>query len=134
MKDLCIKKYKNYKIYLHNFSKFDGIFLLKALTNVENASVEPIIHDGKLINISFSSHHNNISIYFRDSYLLLLSSLSKLGNSFNLKNDHKKSIFPILFNDINYIGSVPEFKIFTNINLKDYEEYKNKFINSPSGD
>ena len=69
VKDLCIKKYRNYKIYLHNFSRFDGIFLLKALTNIENGIVEPIIQDGKLINISFN--YNEITIHFRDSYLLL---------------------------------------------------------------
>ena len=27
--DICTRKYKNYRIYLHNFSKFDGYFLLK---------------------------------------------------------------------------------------------------------
>lgn len=26
IKDLCIRKYKNYKIHMHNFSKFDGVF------------------------------------------------------------------------------------------------------------
>jgi hypothetical protein len=53
MKDLTIKKYDNYKIYLHNFSNFDGIFLLKYLTNIKNCIVDPIIHEGKLINIQF---------------------------------------------------------------------------------
>lgn len=28
MLDICKKKYKNYRIYLHNFSKFDGYFLI----------------------------------------------------------------------------------------------------------
>src|SRR5918911_5780051 len=79
MTDLSIKKYDNYKIYLHNFSKFDGIFLLKALCNINNSIVDPIIHDGKLISIQFS--YKNIILHFRDSYLLLLSSLKKLGNS-----------------------------------------------------
>jgi len=31
IEDICIKKYRNYKIYFHNFSKFDGYFLIKYL-------------------------------------------------------------------------------------------------------
>jgi hypothetical protein len=33
MKDLSIRKYKGYKIYIHNFSKFDAIFLIKYLVD-----------------------------------------------------------------------------------------------------
>jgi hypothetical protein len=29
MKDICRRKYSYYKIYLHNFAKFDAIFLIK---------------------------------------------------------------------------------------------------------
>jgi hypothetical protein len=29
MEDVCIRKYKNYRVYFHNFSKFDGYFLVK---------------------------------------------------------------------------------------------------------
>jgi hypothetical protein len=43
MKDLSIKKYKNYNIYFHNFSKFDGIFLLKHLANIKGCLVTPTI-------------------------------------------------------------------------------------------
>jgi hypothetical protein len=32
IKNICIKKYDNYKIYMHNLSNFDGIFLLKILS------------------------------------------------------------------------------------------------------
>jgi len=32
IKDISIRKYKNYRIYLHNFSKFDGYFLIKYLS------------------------------------------------------------------------------------------------------
>jgi len=31
MKDICIRKYKNYRIYLHNFSKFEVYFLIQNL-------------------------------------------------------------------------------------------------------
>jgi hypothetical protein len=30
--DICIRKYRNYRIYLHNFNKFDGYFLIKYLS------------------------------------------------------------------------------------------------------
>ena len=126
MQDLCIKKYENYKIYLHNFSKFDGIFILKALINIENSLVDTIIHKGKLISIQF--YFNDHIIHFRDSYLLLPSYLSKLCNSFNTKVI--KTIFPVLFKDINYKGSVPEFKWFPEINIWEYEDYRIKFIDN----
>lgn len=32
IKDIVIKKYNNYKIYIHNMSGFDAIFLIKILT------------------------------------------------------------------------------------------------------
>jgi hypothetical protein len=32
MKDLMIKKYDNYKIYLHNFANFDRIFLINNIS------------------------------------------------------------------------------------------------------
>jgi hypothetical protein len=129
MQDLCRPKYKNYKIYLHNFSKFDGIFLLKHLASFlsEGAIVDPIIHDGKLIQISF--YFNECLIYFRDSYLLLPSSLNSLCKSFNLSIELSKTIFPILFNNIDYEGSVPDFNYFKGLSYKEFEQYKIKFKN-----
>jgi hypothetical protein len=44
--DICIRKYKDYKIYLHNFSKFDGYFLLKYLAKIGHC--KPIIHKGRI--------------------------------------------------------------------------------------
>jgi hypothetical protein len=41
-------KYNNFKVYAHNFSYFDGIFLMKILTEM-NGVVKPIIRDGKFI-------------------------------------------------------------------------------------
>jgi hypothetical protein len=39
--------YHNYNIYAHNFSRFDGIFLLEILNKI--GIIEPIIKDGKII-------------------------------------------------------------------------------------
>jgi DNA polymerase type B, organellar and viral len=88
MDDICIKKYRNYRIYFHNFSKFDGYFLVKYLAKI--GTCDPIIHKGKIISLKFS--YNNYNITFKDSYLLLPSSLRKLCKSFKVKN--AKGIFP----------------------------------------
>jgi len=82
MKEISKKKYSNYYIYLHNFARFDAIFLIKHLSQIGDC--EPIIHKGKIISFEFK--YNNITVTFRDSYLILLSSLSKLSKSFNVEN------------------------------------------------
>ena len=40
--------YHNYKIYVHNFSHFDGIFLLRKITNLFQ-KVKPILRNGNII-------------------------------------------------------------------------------------
>ena len=123
--DLCRNKYKGYKIYFHNFAKFDGIFLVTRLANIPNIIVDPCKHDGKFISVNIT--YNNISLTFRDSLLLLKGSLKALGKSFNCSIN--KDIFPIKFNDIDYIGNVPDIKYFNNINELEYLNYKDKFSN-----
>lgn len=127
IKDIMIKKYDNYKVYLHNLSGFDGIFLLKIL--VELGLVKPLIHDRKIISISFK--YNNYDITLKDSLHLLITSLKKLGKSFGI--DTQKSIFPHKFvneNNLDYIGQVPDFKYFDNITLDEYNKYKANFNNN----
>jgi hypothetical protein len=128
MKDICIRKYKGYKIYLQNFSKFDAIFLIKYLVNIGDC--QPIIHKDKIISFSFKPNwkKNWGSITFYDSYLLLPSSLKKLSESFNIENS--KGIFPVLFNDINYQGEVPNIDYFNNISFLEYNNYKKQFNNN----
>jgi len=123
VEDICIRKYNSYKVYLHNFSKFDGYFLVKYLAKI--GTCDPIINKGKIISVNFN--YNDINITFKDSYLLLPSSLKKLGKSFNIKS--LKGIFPYSLSDINYNGIVPDFKYFNNITIDDYNKYKDSFIN-----
>lgn len=127
MKDICIRKYKGYKIYLHNFSKFDSIFLIKYLVNI--GKCDPVIHKGKIISFSFKPNWKKDFgvITFLDSYLLLPSSLKNLSKSFSVAKP--KDIFPIFFNNINYQGLVPDIKYFKNLSLENYENYKNQFLN-----
>ena len=116
------RKYNGYRVYLHNFSNFDGVFLLNILSSLSD-NIKPIIRDNKLLDIKFN--YSSYTLYFRDSYLLLPLSLDKLSKSFQVEN---KNIFPYSFvNDdnvsLNYEGSVPEFKYFNNISTEDYQEY-----------
>ena len=129
IRDLCIRKYKNYKVYIHNFANFDLIFLLKYLTKL--GIVKPIIHNGKFITIKFI--FNKYTIYFKDSYLITQSSIRKLGKSFNLDNELQKGIFPYMFanpKNLNYIGQVPDIKYFYNLSLEEYNNYSKKFNNN----
>ena len=125
---LMKRKYDQYKIYLHNFSYFDGIFLLKILSNLSN-NIRPIIRDGRLIDIRMS-YLDKYHIYFRDSLLILPSSLKKLAINFNVA---QKGIYPYKFvndNTLDYIGNVPEYNYFDNISLEEYNEYYKSFDNN----
>jgi hypothetical protein len=124
---LLKRKYNGYKIYVHNLSNFDGIFIIKILSLIDNINIKPIIKDNKMIDIKIIFGKYNIA--FRDSLLMLPSSLSKLAIQFKVDN---KTIFPYNFvNDkfnkkinLNYIDNVPDFKYFNNITLDQYIEYK----------
>jgi len=125
---ILIRKYNGYKVYLHNFSNFDSVYLLRVITSLSN-NVNIIMKDNKLINLQFKFGDNKYNIVFRDSFLLLPSSLKKLTLSFNVE---EKLIFPYAFvNDekinLDYKGKVPEFKYFENIKIKEYKEYCNNF-------
>ena len=94
IKSLMRKKYNGYKIYLHNFSYFDSIFLMTILSSLTNLVLKPKIRDGRIINFPFKfSTKESTKIYilhFRDSYLLLPSSLRDLSRSFNTELKGKK--------------------------------------------
>lgn len=78
LSSILTRKYNNYKIYFHNMAKFDIIFLLKYL--VKLVKVNPIIHDGKIIQIDIKYGPNNqYKLTFKDSYLILLRSLNELS-------------------------------------------------------
>jgi DNA polymerase type B, organellar and viral len=126
IKDLMVKKYDNYKVYIHNLAKFDAIFLLKILTKL--GQVKPIIHNNDLISIDFKFKGYNIA--FRDSRQLLIYSLRSLAISFGVKT--LKSIFPYTFvneNNLNYISHVPDFKYFSDISKSEYQDYSKNFLN-----
>ena len=130
LKSILIRKYKGYKVYVHNLAKFDIIFLLKYLVKV--ATIQPVIHNGRIISVTVNFGKNSeYQIEFRDSYLILLKSLRELCGAFKVETI--KSIFPFFFvnaNNLNYIGKVPDYKYFIDISKNDYNEYKSKFNNN----
>jgi len=65
---IMIERYNGYKVYLHNFSKFDGIFLLKILSNLSDW-IEPIIRDGQIINIQFSYDINKQPMFILEIHI-----------------------------------------------------------------
>lgn len=124
------RKYNGYRVYLHNFSNFDGIFLLNILIKLSD-NIIPIIKDSKLIDIKFKFANSKYTLFFRDSYLILPSSLEKLALSFKVESKGK---FPILFvNDdsinLNYVGKIPSIDTFINISTDEYLKYCNSFKN-----
>jgi hypothetical protein len=129
---LLKRKYNGYKVYVHNLSNFDGIFILKILSSIKYINIKPIIKDDKMIEIKIIFGRYNFA--FRDSLLMLPSSLNNLSKQFNVEN---KDIFPYNFvNDkfnnninLNYIGKVPENKYFNNISLDQYIEYNKNYNN-----
>ena len=131
---LMKRKYHNYKVYLHNFSHFDGIFILKILSVLTDSIIKPIYRDGNIIDLKFpycsSTGSEQYNLYFRDSYLLLPSSLKKLALNFNLKE--QKGIFPYNFVNqdniqLDYKGPIPSYDFFNKISIEEYNIYANDF-------
>jgi len=118
-----------HQIYFHNLSGFDGFFLIKQLLNL-GYIIDPLIHNGKLIQLKVKKKKNrNDTFVIKDSFLLLLSSLENLAKYFKLEN--KKGIFPYLLKDIDYIGPYPDYKFFNKnkVSLKEYLLEKGKYQN-----
>ena len=75
------------------------------------------------------------TLVFRDSIMLLPSSLDSIAKSFGV--EQQKTIFPVLFTEdenfsLDYCGHVPEYKYFPGaskgkFSLADYEKYKSEF-------
>jgi hypothetical protein len=141
IKSILISKYNKYIVILHNFSYFYGILIFKTLISL-GIRHDLIQKEGRLIDTKIY-FGNKCEISFRDSYLMLPSSLDSLAKSFGISN---KSMFPLkVLNDLayklNYIGKIP-----TNVNYyyvpnfiqknKEYNEFMqkyNQYISSFSG-
>src|SRR5258706_1623848 len=137
------RKYNKHRVYLQNFSYFDGIFLMKIISDLVDAEkMTPVIRDNRIINLrveyesekfkkDINKKDSKIKYYveFRDSYLLLTSSLEKLGKTFAINEGklEQKLPFPYKFVNepnikYNYVGPVPEFKYYDKINENEYTQ------------
>ena len=117
-------KYDGYTVYLHNFSNFDAIFLIRILSEML-PKIRPVIRDGRIINFAvyYGSNSKN-KINFRDSYLILTSSLQDLAKNFNV--ELQKGLFPYKFADIvdlKYKGALPSINYFDEITQDQYDKY-----------
>jgi hypothetical protein len=84
---LFIPKNHNKTVYVHNFSKFDGIFLVERLAHL--VPEDRLSSDFSLIKrkdniICLTVTLCGVTLHFKDSYLLLNSSLAKLAQGFNV--------------------------------------------------
>jgi hypothetical protein len=129
VKYLMKERYNKHKVYLHNFSYFDSVFLITTLSNLSD-KIEPTIRDGRIINFKFN-YKKHYYLNFRDSLLLMPLSLAKLAKAFNFES---KGIFPYKFvNNVNialdYIGKFPGFRFFdfNKISSLDFMKYKSSF-------
>nr|YP_010455097.1 hypothetical protein NYK79_mgp51 [Porodaedalea mongolica]UUA03939.1 hypothetical protein [Porodaedalea mongolica]WCF76699.1 hypothetical protein [Porodaedalea mongolica] len=126
------RKYSGKNIYIHNSSEFDLVFLMKYLVSYGSTKVEPVIKDGKFINIDvrFGPHYL-YKVSFRDSILLLPGSLAKLSKAFNV--DNIKDLFPHKFvtkDNLNFVGAVPSIEFFSGLSVSEYDSYKSRFLNN----
>ena len=131
-------KYDGFKVYVHNLSNFDSLFILNILQN--NFDINLTRNKGRIISIKVSKTVPNplfrdkekvISLTFYDSYQLLPSSLRKLGLSFNTIT--QKDIFPYNFvnkDNLNYVGPVPSMEFFPTDTFSSIDEYNHYKMNN----
>lgn len=104
----------NAKVYIHNFSNFDYMFLIKVL--FENFNVSPNFKDNKVINLIYYKENKKYKIEMFDSYLILPSSLRTLAIKYKVKD--QKGYFPYSMvneNTLDYIGYPPAITSFGDI-------------------
>ena len=112
-------------VFAHNFSKFDGFYLVPYfMKKVNDKKIEAKDYnvmistqgESKIYGIDFKNKKKTIK--FRDWYLLVNESLKNLAILLNLENpDFKKTIFPYNFlkenpENLFYKGKKPEFNNF----------------------
>ncbi len=138
--NLLRRKFEYHKIYVHNFSYFDAIFLIDTLTQLGSIR-KPVIRDNKILKIRFNFKINETdkrkyTLTFYDSNLLFQSSLRNLSKSFKVETP--KTYFPFNFMNqqegekfFDYKGKVPSIKFFPkNLSEKEYELYCSKYPNN----
>lgn len=129
---MLINKYKEFIFYVHNFSGFDVVFILSALTehNLNNNNyykLEPVFRDDRIIKlkIGIKTKAGWLKISLVDSYNLLNKSLDALAIDFEC--EHTKGKFCHQFvneSTLYYIGNTPGKEYFKGINDLEYNLIK----------
>lgn len=115
-------------IYAHNFSGFDGRYILSILYQ-NNYKVEIINNGYDILGVIAHVKINNKKkkFIFKDSYKLMPLSLDSLAKSFGLIG---KSHIPYDFinaDTLKYIGPKPSIKFFKNISIDDYNNLPDEY-------
>jgi DNA polymerase type B, organellar and viral len=125
-------KYNNHKVYVHNLSNFDGIFLMKYLVNLTYDNVpiliKPTLKNSKMINIDLK--FGKFKISFRDSLLILLGSLKNLSIAFGVESKgtfNYKSVDNLNVTELNEYALRNELIIYASLDCKILYEILIKF-------
>lgn len=112
--------------YAHNLAGFDGVFLKDQL--VAFGEVDPLVFNGKIMSIKVKLNIPGFvgkTIIFKDSYLLLPSTLRKLCEVFKVLVS--KSHFPFDLIDIHYTGPLPDIIYWGDITSAEYSLIARRF-------
>ncbi|KAI3773863.1 hypothetical protein L1987_48402 [Smallanthus sonchifolius] len=80
IKALMKKEKKAKTVYFHNFSRFDGVIMLRYLVCHTDYNVKPLMRNGRLYELEVYSD-SNLLFCFRDSLNLLPGKLDKLAKN-----------------------------------------------------
>lgn len=91
LKDIMKRKYNGWSVYLHNFSRFDAIFLINVIVSISD-KIKVLKRESEILNINLRfGRKNQYSVNFRDSYLLFPVRLRELCEHFKILE--KKDFF-----------------------------------------
>lgn len=82
--DKCFLLGKSSCIYFHNLGKFDSFFLINYLMLVNKTNIEVNIKTRNKVLYELTCKRNNITVSFKDSYLLFPQPLSTFSKLFNV--------------------------------------------------
>lgn len=141
-------------VFAHNFSGFDGVFLLKYL--LPYGEIKPIFHNGRLMSVNLHIYKvktilsedgvpsevqiviefpdgtkhfvkKNLTIKFKDSLLFLPAPLRNLARTFRVSSG--KGFFPFKLLDIFYNSVIPSIEYWSGTPILEYNIIKSCFEN-----
>ncbi len=75
--------------WAHNGGKFDDLFILDAIKEMEDIEAEGFLANGRLISLKITEYTTGVSITLKDSYAVIQSKLEKALKDFEIP--HRKS-------------------------------------------